>query len=136
MIESSSMDPRGYKGEEEDDGRVFGRYEKICKIGEGTYGVVYKARHLERNQVTWRDETDCGNQEDPSARLGGRGHPQHGHPRDLDTQGDSPRERSLDLRSALQPQATHENLRGLLIFGLRSSQLLQNFQTTLPSPAR
>lgn len=37
--------------EEEDDLKLFGRYEKLNKIGEGTYGVVYKARHIEKNQV-------------------------------------------------------------------------------------
>ena len=27
------------------------KYEKICKIGEGAYGVVYKCRHKESGQV-------------------------------------------------------------------------------------
>ena len=27
-------------------------YEKLCRIGEGTYGVVYKARDKRTNQVS------------------------------------------------------------------------------------
>jgi serine/threonine protein kinase len=27
------------------------QYEKLDKLGEGTYGVVYKARHIQTNEM-------------------------------------------------------------------------------------
>ena len=27
------------------------KYEKLCKIGEGSYGVVYKCRHRETGKI-------------------------------------------------------------------------------------
>jgi cyclin-dependent kinase len=45
------------------------RYEKIEKIGEGTYGVVYKARDTETNEVRVAEHLrvialDCRAEED------------------------------------------------------------------------
>ena len=29
----------------------FDKYEKMCKIGEGAYGVVFKCKHKDTGQV-------------------------------------------------------------------------------------
>lgn len=58
-----------------DDGKDGGipdecdlRYERMDKLGEGTYGVVYKARDVETNEVTLSPKNrilDRGTQENP-----------------------------------------------------------------------
>jgi len=30
---------------------ILKKYEKICKLGEGTYGVVHKARNVTNNEI-------------------------------------------------------------------------------------
>ena len=49
-------------------------YRKIEKIGEGTYGVVYKARHVVTKQVVAMKKIRLENEEEgvPSTAMRGR----------------------------------------------------------------
>ena len=62
------------------------RYEKMDKLGEGTYGVVYKAKDRQTGEVSHDTlgktdfiYIDCRTQEN-KARKGGRWSPQYCYP--------------------------------------------------------
>ena len=43
------------------------KYEKLCKIGEGAYGVVFKCRHRDTGQVV-AIKKFCESEDDPIIR--------------------------------------------------------------------
>ena len=43
------------------------KYEKLCKIGEGAYGVVFKCRHRDTGQVV-AIKKFCESEDDPVIR--------------------------------------------------------------------
>lgn len=49
-LRNQAQHEQQHQHQEEFDDDGFG-YEKISKIGEGTYGVVYKARHKATNKI-------------------------------------------------------------------------------------
>ena len=52
-------------------GSVVDRYEKLEKIGEGTYGVVYKAKDKENGEIVALKKVRMGNEDEgvPSTAL-------------------------------------------------------------------
>lgn len=79
------------------------RYLKLEKVGEGTYGVVYKSKDRGTGEIVAlkkiRLEAEVGSGTERSSAPGtrlthapgllgtGRGHPGHGYPRDLAPEG-------------------------------------------------